>query len=201
MFLSRLLVDPLSPVPARVLACPYVLHQAIMSGFDPARRGNSRVLFRVEPERPRGSVVILVQSEMEPEWQPTLTRFFPGAALPDVKPFEISLCDGETLRFRLRANPTVRRDGKRLGLTGEEAFRAWLERKLAAAGAVPCGVQVRDEGLVRGRQQPVQFQSVRFDGVLMVQDAAGLTEAAQHGIGSAKAFGFGLLSFARLPEQ
>jgi CRISPR system Cascade subunit CasE len=201
MYLSRLIVDPLSPVAARVLACPYVLHQAVMSGFDPTCRGESRVLFRVEPERLHGSVVILVQSETAPYWQPTLIRFFPGAAAPQVKPFELSLTEGETLRFRLRANPTVRRDGKRLGLTGEAAFRGWLNRKLDAAGSVACAFQMVDEGLLRGRQQPVQFQSVRFDGVLAVQDTALLAAAVQHGIGSAKAFGFGLLSLARLPEE
>ena len=41
--------------------------------------------------------------------------------------------------------------------------------------------------------------AVRFDGVLQVTDPDQLVEAVRHGIGSAKGFGFGLLSLAPAP--
>ena len=43
-----------------------------------------------------------------------------------------------------------------------------------------------------------RLRSVRYDGVLVVTDPAGFHEALVQGIGSGKAFGFGLLSLAPL---
>ncbi len=42
---------------------------------------------------------------------------------------------------------------------------------------------------------------VRFDGVLEVTDPAALAAAVRDGLGSAKAFGFGLLSLAAIPPR
>jgi CRISPR system Cascade subunit CasE len=52
----------------------------------------------------------------------------------------------------------------------------------------------RDAG---GRR--LTFGAVVFDGMLEVSDPGRLRSALRHGIGSAKAFGFGLLSLARVP--
>jgi hypothetical protein len=48
-----------------------------------------------------------------------------------------------------------------------------------------------------GRRQRIS-DLVRFDGVLVVTDPALFRETVANGIGSGKAFGFGLLSLARL---
>jgi CRISPR system Cascade subunit CasE len=42
----------------------------------------------------------------------------------------------------------------------------------------------------------IQFSAARFDGVLQISDADLFTDALESGIGSAKGFGFGLLSVA-----
>ena len=79
MYLSRLLLDPIEPRTARTLSRPYLLHQAVMAGFDPDERGETRVLYRVEPERPSGKVILLVQSVMSKRAGPSAQGELQGA--------------------------------------------------------------------------------------------------------------------------
>jgi CRISPR system Cascade subunit CasE len=215
MHLSKLVVDATDGQTGRTLAEPYLLHQAIMAGFAPDRRGDTRVLFRLEPERPRGRTVLLVQSEAEPEWDRVFDRFFGERIWAEVKELRLALAPEQRLRFRLRANPTVRKRfpdlaGKslRIGIygdnetTAEEKLRAWLDRKLDQAGAVSNDYRVIDEGRVcgwashGGVRRRLEFQSVLFEGTLIARDPQTLQGAIRQGIGSGKGFGFGLLSLA-----
>ena len=133
---------------------------------------------------------------------------------------------GLTLRFRLRANPTKkipartsdganRPNGARVELTGDEHLFAWLERKGVRHGfALPASslgdqpnIRVLVEDKVKGRRalaagdlargSDLTFSSVLFDGVLRVTDAEAFRRALIEGVGSAKAYGFGLLTLAR----
>ena len=129
---------------------------------------------------------------------------------------------GMTLLFRLRANPTRRISsrceseknprfyGRRVELYREEEQIAWLGRKAEAHGFRLLAVNVnRDvpnlntipESKIRGRrsdtEKPVAFGSVLFEGRLAVTDADRFHAALVQGIGSGKAYGFGLLSIAR----
>ena len=84
-------------------------------------------LFRVEPAQPP---VILVQSAEEPRWDYAFGNAgFLLARPPQVKAFQPQFAAGQVWRFRLRANPTVKRQKKRHGLTSEDEQRAWLQRK------------------------------------------------------------------------
>jgi len=149
-----------------------------------------------------------VQSERAPDWSflrdegPYLLRDV--ADNPAVKSFEPVFACGQRLLFRLRANPTVKRDGKRRGLYREEEQRAWLERKARANGFSVLGVVVQREGIVGGRiyraaeeVHALRLLAVRFDGVLRVDDPPRFLDALRCGIGSGKGLGFGLLSLAR----
>ena len=201
MYLSRLLVDPTRPRSQALLTEPYRRHQAIMAAFDPEERGESRVLFRVEPERYAGRVVLLVQSEIRPDWSRTAERFLLEELKCCVKEWEPALRSGQCLRFRLRANPTVKRNGKRLGLFGTDAEGRdrqleWLRPRMERCGFCVGGVNVVDEGLVGSRQPRLEFQSALFDGIVRVEDPDRAREAVCGGVGSAKGFGFGLLSLA-----
>lgn len=131
---------------------------------------------------------------------------------------------GMRLYFRLRANPTKRINNRRLGLdtivpgkrvallTEEEQF-AWLARKgqdhgfqLVTTAAHPELLDVRASAQWqdRGRRppgaatpaMPLHFGAVVFSGWLEVTDRTSFHAALAHGIGSGKAFGFGLLSVA-----
>lgn len=211
MYLSQLLVDALSRRGQAVLTDFYKAHQLVMLGFPPAPRGGpGRVLFRVEPEVGRESGTILVQSDHEPDWR---SRVHEGVLLrASSKRLELPLENGLALRFRLRANPTIKRDGRRLGLVGEAGLHEWLSRKAegsgfriggAAAPHLPVPLVI-PEGTLVGRapgRPPIACSAARFEGVLKVTNSRKLLESIRVGIGSAKAFGFGLLSVAPGPTR
>jgi CRISPR system Cascade subunit CasE len=176
------------------LANPYRIHQRICMAFDDP----GRLLFRAE-ERPR--LRLLVLSAVRPDWGRAFADF--PAVLdgpPRFKTYEPQAAPGQRLRFLLRANPTVKRDGRRHGLFREEEQRAWLDRKGRDGGFTLLTVLVegglnqvsalgphRDGG-------PQTHYAVDYEGVLRVDDPARFTDVLYHGLGSAKAYGFGLLS-------
>ena len=125
---------------------------------------------------------------------------------------------GDRFCFRLHANPTVKRkvpgkkNGRRDPCVTEEQQLVWLARKGESGGFVIPSLCTDD-----GREVPAmtvtplgQTQAyrkkdsrtlshfgVRFEGLLVVTDVHKFTETIESGIGSGKAFGFGLLSIAK----
>lgn len=136
------------------------------------------------------------------------------------------IVSGTILRFRLRANPTKRISahnseerttkwhGKRVDLRREEDQIAWLHRKAEQSGfrllAVDVAPDVPDVRVmpqagaygyrrIDGKRQKLTFGAVVFEGRLEVQDVERFRSALIEGIGSGKAYGFGLLSVAGQP--
>ncbi len=131
-----------------------------------------------------------------------------------------ALGEGARLRFMLRANPTKRlpllienragkERGKRVEIFREEEQLDWLRRKgeqhgfrLLAARVNPNVLNARanPEGKVigwRGRSEPpMKFGSALFEGELEITNADDFKATLKNGIGSGKAYGFGLLSVA-----
>jgi len=201
MYLSRL---QLNTTRTAVLwaSNPYRVHQRLMMACD----GDPRLLFRIE-DTSEGTQV-LVQSHVEPNWQLALADFAVLRCPPEYKPFDLRLEAGRLYRFRLLANPTVKKkndDGKpyRLGLIQEADQLAWLTRKLADAGVklasccvvMPRGLQHSDKNPAKDERAATHL-AVLFEGVLQAQDPARLKALIESGVGSAKGFGFGLLSLA-----
>lgn len=204
MFLSRLHLDVVNRTVQRVLSDPYRLHQALLLAFDPRRPGGGgRVLYRVEPEREEGLARVLVQSREEPAWQAERFREdLPVAGVDGPKRLSLAFERGQRLQFRLRANPTKRTlEGKRVAVTGEPAQTDWVRRKLSSGGFRLDGCRVRDEGMIHGHRREsgaaMTFLSVLYEGLVAVEDPAAALETITAGVGSAKAFGFGLLSVSR----
>jgi len=222
MYLSRLILNPRSRRVQSELARPYELHRSILRAYPAALPDGERVLYRLESDERSGRLALLVQSQSEPNWRwaEEETGYLLAGARPEVKQVELSLHAGQVLAFRLRANPTAkkkghgpgddkeRKNGIRLGLAKEEDQRAWLERKghqhgfrVLRALIIPEGMQVgsRPEPEVPGEWQRLAHLAVRYEGLLQVTDPHLLVEAVRAGIGSAKGFGFGLLSLAPAP--
>lgn len=131
MYLSELTFDPWRRDTGRLLADSYALHQRLLLAFPEAADGGSgRMLFRTELEK--GELRLLIQSEREPQWNKLgdLARAHRGP-----KAWQPVFAAGQVLRFRLRANMTVKQDGKRRVLHGASADEtrqkqlAWLSRK------------------------------------------------------------------------
>lgn len=207
MFLSRLILNPLSRRVQKELAEPYELHRTLMRAFsEDLQPGDERVLFRVDVQRRTGVPVVLVQSMTEPDW--SFLAEDPGYLMPTTpevqnpasKPFQPRLVRGQLLRFRLRANPTFRRAGKRLAWLREEDQIHWLDRKADQSGFRIISITVVPEGFQKAtrseNKQQMRHYAVRFDGILQVTDPEAFLQALRRGIGSGKAFGFGLLSIA-----
>ncbi len=225
LFLSRLFLNPHNRDVRRDLADCHNLHRTIMSAFPQADGAAARdefgVLFRVETGRD-GKVILLVQSRLEPDW----SRLPGGYLLeadgnPACKPVlnhYTGLATGQRLLFRLLANPTKRVStknteeddrwrGKRIELRSEEDQIAWLRRRGEAAGFRLLAARVnRDVPNVQTAPRPktsgwreksrLSFGSALFNGELEITDADRFRQALSDGVGSGKAYGFGLLSIA-----
>ena len=135
-----------------------------------------------------------------------------------------SLSTDQRLRFRLRANPTKRvhllnqdgsavlRDdgrrklGPRVPLVNTEEQLAWLARKAEDGGFRIDSVRPGPDRFgsnrqlgwrgQRNRDRNIVLDAVLFDGLLTITDTASFQRILVAGLGSGKAFGFGLLSIA-----
>jgi CRISPR system Cascade subunit CasE len=183
----------------------YRVHQRLRMACE----NGPHLLFRIE-ENAQGVDQILVQSQNEPDWKKAFDDFPVLMQPPECKPFLPQLKMGASYRFRLLANPTMvktmERDGEqkkmRLGLLTEEAQQDWLQRKIEAAGSKVLASRILPRGFQHSRKNPAKDENqqthlaVLFEGILQVNNASLLQTALDTGIGSAKGFGFGLLSLA-----
>ncbi len=197
MFLHRFHLNLRCKEVRRDIANPYELHSTLCRAFsEPDRKcPQGEFLWRLEPETDSdGCPRILVQSRFLPDWSRIgVAGWFAQAPDPPIdltaKLKLDSLQTGQTFRFRLRANPCVCRQGKRLGLFRLEEQEAWIERKgrewhgfslsrLASFGlgeSRPERIDVRisQEQMLRGSRRDgshIRVFSVLYDGILTVID-------------------------------
>ena len=211
MYLSRLVLNPRHSRAQVDLAAPYELHRTLARAF-PSDGGGYRarpgVLFRVE-EAGRAGTAVLVQAATRPDW----------GALPDgyatriegPKAVALDLHVGDTLRFRLAANPVRRTnaEGKRHAVRmplvhprgapvaaggedegPEDGYFDWLDRqggrhgfRVVEAADAPFRVAPRRRyGKALSKSEVPHF-GVRFDGRIEVTDAERLMMAVRSGIG------------------
>lgn len=207
MFLSKLLLnpDPSARDVRRDLANPYELHRTLMRAFpDKTNGGPGRVLFRLVLPRNTGQPpTVLVQSDKRPDWAPliALDGYVLGGQVP-TKIFEPTFHEGQCLWFRLQANVTIKRNGKRHGLFRLEDQRQWLVEKGKHGGFEPVDFAIRRTMRIvcsaPGKPAAQVHFGADYEGVLRVTDGEAFARALASGIGPAKGFGFGLLSVAPL---
>ena len=223
MFLHRIHLDPRCREARRDLADPYQLHATLCRAFSPPDRkcSEGEILWRLEPETASdGCPRVLVQSRTIPDWtgigvKNWLAKTDPPIDLKDRLKLG-TLTSGQRFRFRLRANPCVTRNGKRLGLLQLVEQEQWIKRKGHLHGfALPqvpsfdhsetrqdrVDVQVSQEQMLSGTQHhgnPIRIFSVLYDGVMTVTDADAFVKVLHTGIGHGKTLGLGLLSVASI---
>ncbi len=199
MYLSKLVLDLRCPRVRRELSNIYELHRTVLHAFPDGENGPARVLFRIE-ESIDEQVPILVQSVEAPDWAKLKVPADFFVTPPLSKVFDPKLVPGQGLFFRVKANPTVKREGKRWGLVKEEDLRSWMERKAADGGFSITSLSVVPQGAVEGEKNssetPLKFVSVVFEGTLRIKDETRFKDMLESGIGSGKGFGFGLFSIA-----
>jgi len=212
MYLSRLLLNPRNRQAQRETADPYNLHRTILRAFN-SDRETASVLHRLEMNPRSGQMMLLVQSAIRPDWGWLIEKGYLLPAdqsrdleNPAVKEVNLSLRDGQTLQFRLTANPTikkVRRDenGKRLNsnrvpLLREEKQIVWLKKRATDNGFHIQHADISSQRKQTSRRKGITVYTVQFNGRLQITDTQKFKKALEKGIGPAKAFGCGLLSLA-----
>lgn len=221
MFLHRIHLDPHCKEARRDLTDPYQLHATLCRAFSPPDRKcpEGEILWRLEPETGSdGYPRVLIQSRAIPDWagigvKGWLAKADPPVYLKDRLKLG-ALRVGQHFRFRLRANPCVTRNGKRLGLLQLVEQEQWMKRKgllhgfalpqvpsfdLSAPEQERVDIRVSQEQMLSGTQRngnAIRIFSVLYDGVITVTDADAFVKVLHTGIGHGKALGLGLLSVA-----
>jgi CRISPR system Cascade subunit CasE len=185
-----------------------------------------RVLFRIDSDRISRAPVVLIQSERQPDWtslpsafvieSPECKAFDPHLATGQRLRFRLRANPTKKIGSGTKSERLagVKKNGKRVALFHENDQIGWLLDKGQHGGfTIPgqwreeSGVKTPDfrtdvvrEGWIRcGKEghRDGDFIAVRFDGILVVNDADAFRQTLLQGVGSAKGFGFGLLSIAR----
>ena len=212
-WLTQLTLDH-AAVARRHLFDSYDWHQAAWDCF-PGRPTAARDFLTRLDESSNGFRLLIVSSQatQRPAWCP------PGNwQSREIPP---GYFGRSRYAFQLRANPTkkvvnpnkpkvVRTDGRvernknarRVPLRQPGELVAWLQRKAAAGGftveADTLRVIPEGQDYFNRRHQHGAHASVEFRGTLSVNDPVKFHETFTTGLGSAKAFGFGLLVIAPL---
>lgn len=207
MFLSRV------EIPWEFARNSYNLHRQLwrlFPGEEKETRSNNEelrqgFLFRIEDNPTGRPARLLVQSRRAPEAAS-------GIVLVGTREIQPQPVAGQRLAFLLTANPVktitdAQRDAKpgkksekcRVPLIKEEDQREWIARKFADAGEIEA-VNVLPHAPVYFRKgnRDGKLATVTFDGVLRVSDPTRMTKLLVNGVGSAKAFGCGLLLVRRI---
>ena len=198
MFLSQQHINRHHALAQRDLGDRHELHRTVLSAFPKQISADERVLFRLEIDRRRPCAIVLIQSQTLPNWGTSRRPNEPGYLLqpPETRAIQPQIKDGMCLLFRLQSNPTVKWDGKRHAIFDDDRLIEWLRRKGEAHGFAvdPRHVRIVKPGKAYGKRGRQTWHVVQFDGLLEVVGAEAFASALRDGIGSAKAFGCGLLS-------
>jgi CRISPR system Cascade subunit CasE len=226
MYLSRIQLNPRRRDAWRLLGNPQRMHAAVLASFPAPPTGDlagdPRVLWRLDQDRE--CYFLYVVSPDQPDFAhlaeqagwPTTER---GVSKPYGE-FLDRLAAGQQWAFRLAANPTryvpAKEGGraKRLAHVTVLQQETWLLEKAASAGfgvtttareSIDGAVQIPEVAVTQratrsfhrnGARDPVTLGTAQFDGRLEVVDAEALRRALVVGVGSAKAYGCGLMTLA-----
>ena len=211
-WLTRALVTPRTLF-TRGIRDAYTWHQLVWQAF-PGRDGQARDFLTRLDDKPEGSQLLIISPT-----QPVRPDWLGDADLWESKPIPPAYFRTRRYRFQLRANPTHKpvkdsqgnyiadaKKRKRRAVTGQAELAAWLQRKGQAGGFrlledLPMetwsDVQHFEKRPAGGAHHHGVHAVVDFSGVLEITDPVlFLNVPFAKGIGSAKAFGLGLLVLA-----
>lgn len=179
--LSKLLLDPSSRQVQNELVSSVEMHRTLchaFPGLSDEEWEKARVLFRVDDDNER--LALLVQSGCAPDWTAFAAhlkgRYLLG--LPQMKSWEPHFETGQTLRFRLQANPTFaqiiqgatnkrgRFKSRRVGLFREAERLDWLRRQSDNHGFE---LPLVETTLRRCGDKPLVFRGQRDEAELQVE--------------------------------
>ncbi|MFB6931416.1 type I-E CRISPR-associated protein Cas6/Cse3/CasE [Streptomyces chartreusis] len=201
---------------------PASLHKTVMllapEGLGDTPRRKAGLLYRLEHATRTMPPTLLIQSRLPPELA-RLPAAYGTVETRDLAPLLAALATGRRVRYRITANPSIRRTVKDgtdpffpgvkprhtdVPLHGDDAL-AWWQRKATRAGldlhSAALTPLPRSRHPIRkehDHRPPDEFRYTlrRFDGEATITDPDQLRHAVLAGIGRGKAYGAGLLSLA-----
>ncbi len=204
LHLTQILVSYEDAVRILRIRDTYDWHQRVWQAFGTSDGQPRDFLIRVDRKEEAYRVLILSRSTpKKPDWCPT--SCFGTKAIPDdyfqYARYRFSLLANPTRKLRVD-NPdgTRKKNGRRVPIAKREELVTWLQRKAEAGGfsvdpdsllTIPRGREFFHKPDAHGTHTAIEFK-----GELAVRDPAQFRLTVAAGIGSAKAFGFGLLLLA-----
>lgn len=180
----------------RSLRNPYSVHQSIWEAFGDGERD---FLFRLETSQDK--LLLYLLSKREPDFIRMKEKKNINYSFFQTKEYKPILKENDELRFYVRINPTVKREKKRVPLVHQQEIDDWINRKAGQNGFSLDAYNLKNKrnykSYKKGNTPSITHYGVDVEGKLVIQDKNKFMEALYHGIGSAKAFGFGLLTVMR----
>lgn len=183
----------------------YEWHRKIWQAF-PNRDGEARdFLTRLDEIDGRLRLLLLSHSEAtRPDWCPESAWEHKSVAESffSAPGYRFSLLANPTKKVRSDKNGNLLKNSRRVSLVSRDDLLDWLQPKAEQSGFTVERLKVRT--VSRPRQAFIKkgkagiHAATEFIGELSVVDSAKFRNAATRGIGSAKAFGFGMLCLAPL---
>ncbi|WP_041313172.1 type I-E CRISPR-associated protein Cas6/Cse3/CasE [Heliomicrobium modesticaldum] len=222
MYLSKLLLNIRHSQVRKDIARGHEMHRTLLRAFPEVQSGTESarshygVLYWLDTSGER-DVTLLAQSRLPPTWEQLPSGYLTRpAAVKNIAPLFDSIQQGQVFRFRLRANPTLKRGGtskeerqsgepkrnsKRIFLVGQEAQAEWLMRQGEKYGfqtlvdhtGAPSIRIGASQSLLLGKGGKGQVIHVDYYGLLQVTDDERFRTALIEGIGPAKSYGCGMM--------
>jgi CRISPR system Cascade subunit CasE len=184
----------------------YSWHKRVWEAFPGQPDADREFLTRIDPGEDGFRLLLLSAREPQrPGWCP-LDCWQTKAIPPDFFSrgiYRFSLLANPTKKVRSNRDGAVLKNSRRVPIVRREELVPWMQRKAEQHGFAV------DPDTLRTASRPRQLfvkkdhglgilTATDFSGLLTVTDAAAFMEAATRGIGSAKAFGYGMLCLAPL---
>jgi CRISPR system Cascade subunit CasE len=167
---------------------PVAAHKFIVAALPEL---TDRYLFRIDPEQDR--FVIWLQSIDEPKWSYEPPEGF------SVMCKQVDVPKSGKFIFKLQTNPSVQTDGTRISVPLDKQLD-WFKHKASESG-----FDIEQVTITRHWPVPVNSKDKNwiimaslFNGSLRITDEERFGQALVSGIGRSKAYGFGLLSLAKV---
>lgn len=198
MYLIKVEMARYLPEVRHALADCQKMHQLVTGLFDAARQ-DANILYRTNFVANQLHLYLYASI---PVTEPAAKRY--RIAQRDLTPWLEQLQPGQYLKFDLIASPSkkVSMDGQKnsrrriLREPGER--QAWLERKAEQSGFAICQVMEQEQIHVSGKHHAekggtMYHDAYHYQGVLQITDSEAFRRSLQKGIGSGKAYGFGMI--------
>lgn len=202
MYLSKLDMDWTGRAAQRYLKNPNTLHGALCAAGHTARHEQHH-LFRTVSEPGRNAVYVYSD---EPLDESAIPAGLSLSAQRDLIEWIDTLAPGTLLAFDVVAAPTKKvaspssRNSRRVLLRDQDERLEWVRKRCSRPGCKVldvCENEHTKETVRKRGGQPFYVHGYRYSGMLQVDDPKDLKVLLEEGIGSEKAYGFGMLMVSR----